>query len=175
MTKFIKKPFKSQLFLLFLLSLSLISCSNKEINNNLENQDNIENNENSNNDDNQNNNEGEESDMNINLEVNGYKFVIELLDNETTKEVISMLPLTIEMEDMPHEKYYYFDDTFTTNSERVNYINIGDVMLYGNSCLVIFYESFSTSYSYTRLGKIKDTTNLASVLGSDKVVVNLSK
>ena len=38
-------------------------------------------------------------------------------------------------------------------------------MLYGSSCVVLFYESFSTSYSYTRIGKIADAAGLARAAG----------
>ena len=33
-------------------------------------------------------------------------------------------------------------------------------MLYGNNCLVIFYKSFDTSYSYTKIGHIEDLNEL---------------
>ena len=33
-------------------------------------------------------------------------------------------------------------------------------MLYGNNCLVIFYKSFDTSYSYTKIGHIDNLDNL---------------
>lgn len=37
-------------------------------------------------------------------------------------------------------------------------------MLWGNNCLVLFYEDFTTSYSYTRIGKIVDVDGLISAL-----------
>ena len=50
-------------------------------------------------------------------------------------------------------------------------INAGDLMLYGSNCLVIFYESFSTSYSYTKIGHIDNPEGLAETLGSGNIKV----
>jgi hypothetical protein len=33
-------------------------------------------------------------------------------------------------------------------------------MLYGNNCLVVFYKSFDTSYSYTKIGHIESLNEL---------------
>ncbi len=33
-------------------------------------------------------------------------------------------------------------------------------MLYGNNTIVLFYEDFTTPYSYTRLGKVNNPKNL---------------
>ena len=44
-------------------------------------------------------------------------------------------------------------------------------MLYGKSTLVLFYESFLTSYSYTRIGKIADVKELKEAVGNREVTV----
>jgi len=48
---------------------------------------------------------------------------------------------------------------------------VGDLMLYGNNTLVLFYESFNSSYSYTKLGYVDNPTGLAAALGNGNVVV----
>ena len=48
-------------------------------------------------------------------------------------------------------------------------ISAGDLMLYGNNCLVLFYESFSCGYSCTRLGCVDDPTGLTEALGAGSV------
>ena len=70
-----------------------------------------------------------------------------------------------------NEKYYYFNESLPTNSERIGNINTGDLMLYGSDCLVLFYKSFSTSYSYTRLGHIDNPQRLADAVGSGNITV----
>ena len=78
------------------------------------------------------------------------------------------------MRDMPHEKYYYLPAALPTQPYSPGTINAGDLMLWGADCLVLFYDTFATSYSYTRLGKIADATGLADALGRGGVAVTLA-
>lgn len=114
----------------------------------------------------------EENDLNITITVNGRAFSATLYDNETAKAFKERLPLTLDMSELNgNEKYYYLPDSLPRNSSRPSAINAGDIMLYGSDCIVIFYESFSTSYSYTPIGKIEDPDGLAAALGSGSVQV----
>lgn len=120
----------------------------------------------------ENKNEGGEESMKLNIKVGDKNFTATLESNNTTKSLLEKLPLTINMSELHgNEKYYYFNESLPTNSERIGKINTGDLMLYGSDCLVLFYKSFSTSYSYTRLGHIDNPEGLAETLGSGNVTV----
>ena len=118
--------------------------------------------------------EGEKIEMEkkINLVINGKKFSATLEDNETARELFSRLPLTIEMEDLNgNEKYYYLDESLPTDATNVGRIEKGDIMLFGNDCLVVFYKSFDTPYAYTRIGKIEDVNHLEEQFGQGSVKI----
>lgn len=116
--------------------------------------------------------EGEQIDMErkMTVTINGEEFSATLEDNETVRELLTRLPLTIEMEDLNgNEKYYYLDESLPQNDTNVGRIERGDIMLFGNDCLVLFYKSFETPYSYTRVGKIDDVDNLEEQFGQGSV------
>ena len=114
----------------------------------------------------ENNDLGVNNQVKVLIEKKGY--TINLEDNETAKEFVNMLPLELNMNELNgNEKYIYLDTTLPTNSTNPKRINVGDVMLYGNNCLVIFYKSFDTSYSYTKIGHIDNLPNL----GNDSISV----
>ena len=97
----------------------------------------------------------------VKIVIDGKEFIIDLEDNETVKSFINMLPLELNMKELNgNEKYVYLDNSLPTNSYNPKHIEKGDVMLYGNNCLVIFYKSFDTSYSYTKIGHIDNLENL---------------
>ena len=110
----------------------------------------------------------------ITIRVNGKQFPAKLCQTETTKSIMHKLPLSITMDELNgNEKYYYFSESFPTEAERVSEIHAGDLKLYGSSCLVLFYESFSTSYSYTSLGYVENPEGLAEALGTGSVHVDM--
>jgi hypothetical protein len=112
----------------------------------------------------------------IRIRINDRNFSAKLYDNETSRALLARLPMTLDMSDLhSNEKYYYLPYSLPTNSQRVGNINAGDLMLYGSDCLVLFYKSFSTSYSYTKLGYIEDVSGLAAALGSGSVLVTFEE
>lgn len=125
--------------------------------------------------------EGMDEEMNkekltLNLIIGETQFTATLEDNETTRELLQRLPLEIEMTELNgNEKYYYFDESLPSDASLVNKINVGDIMLFGSDCLVIFYQSFTTSYSYTKIGRIDNPNSLAGVLGSSNIKVKIIK
>ena len=109
----------------------------------------------------------------ITVTVNGSVFTARLADTAAAEQFAEMLPLTLDMSELNgNEKYIYTDTAFPAQAEAVGQIEKGDIMLYGDNCVVLFYESFSTPYSYTRLGSIEKADGLESAVGSGDVSVS---
>ncbi|UXR78276.1 MULTISPECIES: cyclophilin-like fold protein [unclassified Staphylococcus] len=112
----------------------------------------------------------------ISLTVGDKTFHAALDHNPTTQKLLENLPITISMTDLHHnEKYYTFDTLFPTQQEAIQTIQSGDLMLYGSDTLVLFYEDFSTPYTYTRLGRLLDNTGLRETLGHGDVTITINK
>ena len=115
---------------------------------------------------------GDEKMSDIKVMINDTTYVLKLEVNSTVEEFLNILPQEFTMNELNNnEKYVYMNNSFTTNSYPSKHIEKGDVMLYGNNCLVIFYKSFDTSYTYTKIGHIE---NLAD-LGSGNIFVKFEK
>lgn len=110
----------------------------------------------------------------VKITAGGIEFTATLEDNETASALRAMLPMTLDMSELNgNEKYYYLSESLPTKTESIGTIHAGDIMLYGSSCIVIFYETFNTSYNYTRIGHIDDVTELKSALGNGSVTVTM--
>ena len=95
------------------------------------------------------------------INTNNKKLGIDLENNSTTSALIKLLPLELSMNDLnDNEKYVYLNESLPTNTYSPKHIEAGDVMLFGDNCLVIFYESFDTSYSYSKIGHINNLPSL---------------
>ena len=100
---------------------------------------------------------GGENIQNMIIEIGGEKFKAILYDNATAKALFDRLPMTIRMDELNgNEKFYYLDEPLPAASENVDKIHAGDIMLFGDVCLVLFFEDFTTSYNYTRIGYIEN-------------------
>ncbi len=108
--------------------------------------------------------------------VNEKEFDAEAYNTDAAKEFYGMLPIKIKMSELNgNEKFYYMNKTFTEDEEKAGIINTGDIMLYGNNCIVLFYETFQSNYTYTKIGYIKNPSGLARELGKGDVEVSFSK
>ena len=154
---------KKKLFLSFIIIISLFiitGCDSKKSESNNQSNNHIKNNTNNSN----------EVISSVKIYINNKEYTISLENNETAKAFTNILPQEFSMSELNgNEKYIYLDSTLPTNSSNIKHIKAGDVMLYGNNCLVIFYKSFDTSYSYTKIGHIDNLPNLGN--GSIKVKI----
>jgi hypothetical protein len=108
------------------------------------------------------------------ITIGGKEFTATLADNPTATAFKTMLPLTINMTELNgNEKYFRLAKNLPTNESNPGSINPGDLMLYGANTLVLFYEGFRTSYSYTKLGRITNANGLGDALGSGNVMVTI--
>ncbi|MGM9511628.1 cyclophilin-like fold protein [Larkinella sp. GY13] len=99
-------------------------------------------------------------------------FTATLLDNPSVTAFKARLPLTTVMKELNgNEKFVDLPNSLPTSASNPGTIQAGDLMLYGSSTLVLFYKTFQTSYSYTRLGRIDNPAGLATALGAASVTV----
>jgi len=109
------------------------------------------------------------------IKVGAKEFTATLLDNPTATAFKAMLPLTVNMTELNgNEKYFRLSKNLPDDASNPGTINSGDLMLWGSNTFVLFYKTFSTSYSYTKLGKIANATGLAAALGTGNVRVTIS-
>lgn len=115
----------------------------------------------------------------ITITVNGQSFEAELEDSDCGRAFAEMLPLWLDMSELNgNEKYCYLDEPLPSAPEAVGHIEAGDIMLFGDDCVVVFYDSFETQYSYTRIGSLGlpndgDLERLREALGAGDVTCEL--
>ena len=106
------------------------------------------------------------------IKIGSQNFTATLYDNETAAAFRSILPMTVNMVELnKNEKYIDLSRDLPANASNPGTIQTGDLMFYGSNILVLFYETFSSSYRYTRLGRIDHVEGLASAVGSGNVIV----
>ena len=101
----------------------------------------------------------------IKLVIDDVEYSVELVDNPTSQEFVNLLPQEYDMTELnKNEKYVDLNTSLTSNPSKVGQISKGDLMLYNDNTIVLFYESFNTTYEYTRIGHVN---NLGDINSSD--------
>jgi hypothetical protein len=103
-------------------------------------------------------------------------FTARLENNETARVFTAMLPLKLDMRDLnDNEKVSELSKKLPGEASNPGTIREGDLMIWSSRSLVLFYKTFPTPYSYTRLGRIEDTAGLVEAVGGGSVTVTFSK
>lgn len=109
------------------------------------------------------------------MTVGAHRFAIALEDNPSTRQLLTRLPLSLNMVDLhSNEKYATVQPPLPTQPYRPGTIHTGDFLLYGDDTLVVFYKTFDSSYRYSRLGRIDRPQDLAETLGRGDVRVTFT-
>lgn len=104
------------------------------------------------------------------MQAGSKNFTAVFADNKTSLNFIQKLPMDVPMEELNgNEKYIFLPFTLPVEHRAIGEIKAGDIMLYGDNCLVLFYKTCKTSYRYTPIARITDTRNLEEVLGKGNV------
>lgn len=109
------------------------------------------------------------------MTVGDRRFAVTLAANEAARALATRLPLSLEMAELNgNEKHADVAQPLPVEAIRPGTIYAGDIMLYGSQTIVVFYETFQSSYSYTRIGRVDEAEGLRAALGRDKVRVSFS-
>lgn len=109
---------------------------------------------------------------NMNIRIGNQRFTATLANNKTATAFKALLPMNITMNELNgNEKYCNLSTSLPTDARRPGTIQAGDLMLYGSGCIVLFYKTFSSSYSYTRIGRIDNPEKLSEAAGTGDIQV----
>jgi hypothetical protein len=104
------------------------------------------------------------------------RMAVTLADTEAARAFVARLPMTLDMTDLNgNEKKFDLPKDLPANATRPGTIRNGDLMLYGANTVVLFYLTFDSPYSYTRLGRVDDPSGLAQALGPSGARVRFSR
>lgn len=111
------------------------------------------------------------------ISINGIDFSATCANTLAAKALASMLPLTLDMADLhSNEKYAYLDRALPRGTDKPDRMEVGQIMLYGSDCLVLFYEGFANSYGgYSAIATVDDPSALTKAVGSGSVTVTFSE
>jgi hypothetical protein len=118
---------------------------------------------------------GSPVDNSLIITIGGKAFGATLSDNPTAAAFRALLPLSVDMSELNgNEKLFRLPAALPTEPSTPASIQSGDLMLYGSSTVVLFYKSFATTYSYTRIGRIDDPVGLERAVGEGSVAVTFA-
>lgn len=108
----------------------------------------------------------------IKITVGSKVFKVRLNNSATAIAFKAKLPLDLKMADLNgNEKHAELPSALPTKLSKPGTIQTGDLMLYGSDTLVLFYKTFSSSYTYSPIGRVDNPLELTKSLGNGNVTV----
>ena len=111
----------------------------------------------------------------LKITVGDYELLLSFEDNscaEEFKQLLAQGPVTVEMDDYGgFEKVGSLGTTLTRNDQQIT-TEPGDVILYQGNQITIYYGT--NTWSFTRLARIDDPTDLKAKLGEGTVQITFS-
>lgn len=118
----------------------------------------------------------QERDSRMWMTIGERRFAVALADTPAAREFAAQLPLSLRMDELNgNEKHARLAHALTSNASLPGTLRNGDLMLYGTQTLVVFYVTFDSPYSYTRIGRIEDPDGLPRAVGPGDVQVRFSR
>ena len=112
----------------------------------------------------------------MNLVINGRQFAVTLADNAAARAFAALVPMTLKMGDLHgNEKYHFLKTRLPSRPVNPGRIQAGDLMLFGDDCVVLFYKDFDTGYSYTRIGRLQNAEGLAAAVGKGAITAEFGQ
>ena len=113
--------------------------------------------------------------VNITVQIDRQHFTLTLNDSPAARAFVNRLPLTLDMAELNgNEKHADLAEALPENPVRPGHLRAGDLMLYGDKTLVLFYSRFDSGYRYTPLGRVNHPAGLAQVVGNQSVRIHFA-
>ena len=97
----------------------------------------------------------------IRININGVSYTAVSESTKAAESFLTHLPLEIEMTDLnENEKRGYTYFKLTTEARKLGKIEIGDILLSGDSYVIIATKTFKSSQKYTKIGHIQNLGNV---------------
>jgi hypothetical protein len=114
-------------------------------------------------------------DSRIMMRIGNRTFTATLSDNATAAAFRKLLPLSVAMTELNgNEKFARLAVRLPIRPSAPPTIRVGDLMMYGDNTLVLFYPSLATTYSYTDVGRVDDPAGLDATLGFGNIDVTFA-
>ncbi len=108
----------------------------------------------------------------IKLGIGNTSFTATLANNPAASDFKALLPLSLRMSDLHgNEKFFHLPSRLRSDDTNPGIIQTGDLMLWNSNSVVLFFKTFTTSYGYTRLGRVDNPKGLSAAVGTGDVTI----